>query len=383
VNQASADPLNVLIAGGGVAGLEAALALRHLAGDAVKITLMAPGEDFVYRPMTVREPFGFSRADRYSLEEIAADLDLRLVSDRLEEVEAEHRRVRTASGGTLSYDALVLALGARLHPRFEHAITIDDRQLDEQLHGLIQDFEGGYTHRLAFVAPAPMPWPLPMYELALMVARRAYDMNADVSVTIVTPEERPLSLFGTTASNAVEALLEENGILTITSAHAEVPEVGRVAIRPGERMIHADRIVALPQLLGPEIKGLPELAPDGFIPVDEHSRVRGLQRVWAAGDATDFPVKFGGVAAQQADAAAGEIAHLAGIPVEPEPFEPEIDAVLLGGRTPLYLHAQLTGGHGMASEVSDTPRFSQQAKISAKYLSPYLEDRVPAAPDDW
>lgn len=375
MNQAAADPLKVVIAGGGVAGLEATLALRHLAGDAVDITLLAPGAEFVYRPMTVREPFGYSRAKRYSLEEIARDLRVKLVSDTLKQVDSQERVVRSDGDTALSYDALLLGLGARLHQRFEHSITIDDRELDEQLHGLIQDLEEGYTHRLAFVAPSPMGWPLPMYELALMAARRAYDMNADLSITIVTPDDAPLSLFGTTVSKAVEELLEKHGILTISSAHAEVPERGHVEIRPGTRSLHVDRIVALPQLLGPDVQGLPEAAPGGFIPVDEHCRVRGIEHVWAAGDATDFPVKFGGIAAQQADVAAMEIARLAGVAVELEAFQPEIDAVLLGGHTPLYLHAHLTGGHGMSSEVSDTPRFTQQAKIAAKYLSPYLETR--------
>ena len=76
-------------------------------------------------------------------------------------------------GEQLPYDALLLALGARARPRFKYALTLDDRHLDEQLHGLIQDVEGGYIHKLAFIVPSQMPWPLPMYELALMTARRA------------------------------------------------------------------------------------------------------------------------------------------------------------------------------------------------------------------
>jgi sulfide:quinone oxidoreductase len=100
--------------------------------------------------------------------------------------------------------------------------------------------------------------------------------------------------------------------------------------------------------------------------------------VWAAGDATDFPVKLGGVAAQLADAAAEAIAALAGVAIEPSPFHPVIHAILLGGEKPLYLSAQITGGHGFASQVSDTPTWSPPSKIAARYLAPYLEelDRV-------
>ena len=52
------EPLRVVIAGGGVAGLEAMLALRELAGDRVDIELLSPSDEFVYRPMLVAEPFG-------------------------------------------------------------------------------------------------------------------------------------------------------------------------------------------------------------------------------------------------------------------------------------------------------------------------------------
>src|SRR5438552_2097268 len=157
-----------------------------------------------------------------------------------------------------------------------------------------------------------MPWPLPVYELALLTAERAADMNVDVSITVLTPEDAPLALFGRSVSEGVRALLESKGILTITSAHAEVPEPGRIEIHPGERRLHVDRIVAAPQLFGPATPGLPKGARDGFITVDAHCKVRDLEDVYAAGDATDFPVKHGAIAAQQADTAAEAIAAHAG-----------------------------------------------------------------------
>lgn len=364
----------VLIVGGGVAALEAALALRDLAGDAVSVTLLTPSREFVYRPMTVREPFAYPRANRYPLEEIADDIGVELTGDTLTSLDAPERVVHTEAGHMLQYDVLLLALGAKLQPRFEHAVTLDDRHLDEQLHGLIQDLEQGFIHRLALISPMPMPWPLPIYELALMTARRAYDMGVDLSITIATPEDAPLAIFGAEASDTVGQLLEEHGILTITSAHCEVPAPGRVTVRPGDRELHVDRIVALPQLLGPSIPGLPEAA-DGFIAVDERCMVRSLEHVYAAGDATDFPIKLGGIAAQQADTVAREIAQLAGIPVEAPPFDPEIHAILIGGEEPLYLSARVTGGHGLTSQVTRTAIWSPPSKIAARYLAPYLEQR--------
>ncbi|HTP21011.1 MAG TPA: FAD-dependent oxidoreductase, partial [Solirubrobacteraceae bacterium] len=292
MNLSTNTPFRVLIVGGGVAGLEAALALRELAGERVATTLVAPAAEFVYRPMRVREPFGYSEARRYQLDDISRDIGIDLVRDAFKWLDPEARIVHTEAGETLEYDALLLAPGASLRPRFKHALTLDDSRLDEQLHGLIQDVEEGYVHKLAFISPTPMPWPLPLYELALMTSRRADDMNVDLSVTLATPEDAPLAVFGGKATQAVERLLEDNGILFIPSAHCETPAAGHVSINPGSRDLVVDRVVGLPQLFGPSLPGVPLQAHNGFIPIDAHCKVTGLDRVYAAGDATDFAVKF-------------------------------------------------------------------------------------------
>ncbi|HTX46490.1 MAG TPA: hypothetical protein VMD48_09440 [Solirubrobacteraceae bacterium] len=373
------DTFKTVIAGGGVAALEGALALRDLAGDRIELTLLAPAKDFVYRPMTVREPFGYRSARRYSLDEIARDIGAELRIDSFKWLDPAAQTVHTESGDQLAYDALLLALGARRFKRYAHAVTLDDSCLDEQLHGLIQDVEQGYVRSLAFIAPSRMPWPLPLYELALMTAARAYDMNIELPITIVTPEDSPLAVFGREASAEIGQVLATAGIEVITAAHAEVPEVGTIAIHPGPRQISAQRIVALPELCGPWAPGVPGTASGGFIRIDEHGKVRQLDRVYAAGDATDFPVKHGGIAAQQADAAAASIAVLAGVAADTAPIKPMIRGILLGPDRPLYMSAHLTGGHGSDSHISEQPLWSPPTKIAARYLAPYLETLDPIA----
>lgn len=366
--------LEVVIAGGGVAGVEAALALRAIAGDRVALTLISPITDLVYRPLAVREPFAHGPAQRYPLKAVANDVGAELVCGALGWVDPGARTAHTQDGRALPYDALLVALGARQHPRYEHATTIDDRRMDELLHGLVQDVEEGYVESLAFVIPPRMAWPLPIYELALMTAARAYDMSVSPAITVITPEEAPLAIFGQAASRAVKGLLEEAGIETLTSAYAEIPETGQIVLHPGDRRVSVDRAVALPELFGPPVHGLP-LAQHGFLPVDQHCQVRGVERVWAAGDATDFAVKHGGIAAQQADTAAEAIAALAGAAIEPGPFDPVIHGILLTGERPRYLTAHITGGHGFSSEVSDAPTWSPATKIAAAHLGPYLAER--------
>ncbi len=368
-------PLDVLIAGAGVAGLEAAFALRDLAGDRVKLTLLAPTDEFVYRPMTVGEPFTSGWAQHYPLSGLAEDAGADLVHDALTEVDATRRVALTAAGLNLGYDALLIGLGTSLHRRYEHVTSVDDAHMDELLHGLVQDVEGGYVRRLAFVVPAPMPWPLPAYELALMTAERAQDMQVDLEITILTPEAAPLAVFGDTASQGVTRLLEERGIEIITSAYCEIPKAKTIRVHPSDRTLEVDRIVALPELRGPSLPGLPHDAA-GFIPVDDYGRVRGIEGVWAAGDATDFPIKHGGIAAQQADSVARSIATLAGVALVPRPFAPVMEGLLLTGDKPLHMRAGITGGDGVSSELTEMCRGSRAPKISARYLATHLTDRV-------
>jgi sulfide:quinone oxidoreductase len=364
--------LRVLIAGGGIAALECALALKELAGELTAVSVLAPNTEFIVRPLRVREPFSYPRARRYPLADVVAHAGAELVAGELAWVDANKRAAHTQAGAELEYDVLVIAVGGRVQPRFKHALTIDDRILDETLHGLLQDLEGGYIGSIAFVAPGRMAWPMPLYELAMMTSGRAFDMNIDLTTTIVTPEDAPLGIFGTAASEAVAERLERARVQTITSAYAEVPHTGEVVINPGDRHLKVDRVIALPELYGPSVRGIP-LSEHGFLRVTPFGQVLDVEGVYAAGDATEFAIKHGGVGSQQADAVAEAIAALAGAPLTPEPFHPVIRGMLLTDEEPLYLTARITGGQGFSSEVSDEPLWSPPGKISTKYLSPYLD----------
>jgi sulfide:quinone oxidoreductase len=368
------EKLQVIIVGGGVAALETALALRALAPDHTATTVIAPNTEFVYRPMAVLEPFVFPPAHRYPLAPIMRKAGAELLTDELAWIDPDEHTLHTKTDREIAYDVLVLALGARIIAHYTHAITIDDRSLGETLHGLIQDIEAGYIDSLAFLSPGRMAWPLPLYELALMTAGRAYDMNIELSTTIVTPEDSPLAVFGSTASEAIAELLDRVHIKTINSAYAEVPDPGKVVINPGDRHLHVNRVIALPELYGPCVRGIP-MGEHGFIPVNPYGRVPDVDRVYAAGDATDFPIKHGGLGSQQADAVAQSIAALAGAPVAPEPFRPVIRGMLLTAEEPLYLTARITGGQGFSSEITDTATWSPPTKIVAKYLAPYLDQQ--------
>ena len=144
----------------------------------------------------------------------------------------------------------------------------------------------GQAERVLFTVPPGAGWTLPLYELALLAA---HELPDGPELTIVTPEPRPLDLFGSVASDALARLLDRAGIGFEGGTMAEAVVDGALSTRDG-RLIAADAVIALARLQGPHIAGLPADA-EGFIAVDEHGRVIGAPDVFAAGDATTGPVK--------------------------------------------------------------------------------------------
>ncbi len=372
---ADGDPsgaFEVLIAGGGVAALEATLALRALAESRVAITLVAPNTEYRYRPLAVREPFTSARTTTYQLSDVAACAGAELVVDSFKWLDPDGRTLHTRHGRRLRYDAVLLALGARQHPRFRDALTLDDSRLGEQLAPFVSRIDEGTIRSVAFVVPSLPIWSLPAYELALMSANRAKAQNHELSVMLITPEDAPLAALGLNANAEVGRMLAEAGVTTVTSASCQIREPGRIDIYPLRRSIEVDEIVSLPELYAPAVPGVPTSAERGFITVDQYGTVHGLRRVYAAGDITDTPVKHGGLSAEQADVAAQAIAALAGAPVEPRPMRPALHVMLLGAAEPLFIRSQSLGDHGIDLEISHSPLWDPVGKLQTEYLGPCL-----------
>lgn len=345
-------PIRVLIAGAGVAGLETLTALHALAGRRVELTLVAPEDEFVYRPLAVEEPFAVGRIRRSSLHDAARDANATFVAGTIEAVDPSEKSVSTSDGHRLEYDALMLAVGATAAPAVAHAMTWDDRSDAELLGGLLQDFEQGYSRRLAVVIPPGAGWPLRAYELALLITLEGKSVGIDVEATIITPEPSPLTILGPRAVEAVSQELELAGISVVSSAHARVERghPAAVVLQPSGRRLEVDRVVALPALEARPIAGIPA-DNNGFIKVDEHGRVPGLDAVWAAGDVTAFPLKSGGFAGEQADVAAEDIAAAAGAAIEPRPFDPVGREELAGLPAGRFLKSWLAHDDGLTTHL--------------------------------
>jgi sulfide:quinone oxidoreductase len=361
----------VIIAGGGVAALEALMALHELAGGYVDLGLVTPTPDFAYRPLAVAEPFGLGEARRFDVVAIAHDHGAAVHIAGIKGVDPAAKSVHTWDGRELPFDVLLVAIGARAVTAIPGSVMIQGPGYTGRFRTVLHELVSGEVRHVMFALPPGATWPLPLYELALMTAAHVAEREVpNVQLSLVTPETAPLELFGPPASEAVRELLDERGISLHLSCYPSTFEGSRLAVTPGGALF-AERVVSLPRLVGPKLAGLPSDA-DGFIPVDALGLVRGEQDVYAAGDASNATIKQGGVAAQQADAAAAAIAARAGASVTPEPFRPVLRGLLLTGSTPRFMRAEVGGGQGAAWRVSDHALWWPPSKIAGKRLAPYL-----------
>jgi sulfide:quinone oxidoreductase len=370
----------VVVAGGGFAALEAVLALRALAGDELRVTLVAPNSTLAYRPAATIEAVDDVLPRSYEIQGIVEDLAVSYHRGRVEAVAPTQKWVRLSSGVRREYDALVLAIGARARVGVAGALTFRDQRDVPMFRRMLDDVDGGMIHRLVFAIPSGCTWPLPLYELALLSATRMQERGLEIDITIVSPEPQPLAVFGPRASTLVADLLAERGVRFLgRSAASRVLRGGWLGLA-FDAPIKADRVVAAPQLRGQRITGVPA-SWWGFVPTDMSGRVEGLADVYAAGDMTTFPIKQGGVAAQQADRVAGAIAEASGITVRPQRVASVLRACLLGGKHPLFLRTELDAVGGATSatlEHSYREGVGGLSKVLGRYLTPYLESRQPA-----
>ena len=369
-SSASRSRLRVLIAGGGVAGVECLLGLRELAADHVDLTLLSESRELVEGATALGEPFGGESAQHVDLAELAAETGTWFVHGAMASVDVDAHTVTTLEGALLPYNMLVVAVGAAARLPWGHAVALDVAT-PRMVSRLRRKARRPGVRRLVVALPPGPHWPLPGYELALMLARD--DRVADLAIDLVTPERAPLQVFGPVASEAVAAQLAQAGVTlhteqTMTLSNSTPITVG---LKPSGESFDADLVVAVPDLLPHTLRGLP-INDQGFLPVDAHGRVSGARDVYAAGDCAAFAIKQGGLATQQADAVVLHIASRAGVEVDVETVRVVLRARLLTGQNDLWLRRDLLrpGDHG---EVSHQSLWWPAGKVAGRWLSPYLQ----------
>lgn len=371
------ERFRVVICGAGIAGVEAMLRLRKLAGDDLDLVLISPSSHLDYRPLAVIEPFGAETVRRFPIDRIAADVHAGWVQESLGWVERNVQTAYTSAGEPIAYDALLLALGGKLCPTSPFMDAFTSRHGGAVFREILAGVGAGHVTDLAFVVPEGPSWPLPLYELALQTAAWANARSQAVTLSFVTPAPAPLAVFGTEVSDRIAALMEAAGIRLYCGTSATMPARGHLVLSSSGHELYPQRTVTLQRITGPDVPGIPGDARHRFVPVDQHCRVRGTGgRIFAAGDATNSAVKHGGIGAQQADTAAAGIAHLAGYAPAAAPLHPVLHGVLQTGAGRLYLTADLIAGHGWNARIDEQPSWDRTHKVVATELGAYLDGLV-------
>jgi sulfide:quinone oxidoreductase len=320
--------------------------------------VLTPARHLTYRAWSVAEPFGSEPAPRYDWERIAHDRGVRWIPDLVEAVRPDAREVDTRDGPPVPYDALLVAVGARPEPALAGALSFAGPRDVLAVRETIEALAPGRPHTIAFVAMTGTAWTLPLYELALMTAEYGRRRGLDLAIEVISSESAPLGVFGAEARAAVRRRLSDAGVRIRSATVATEYADGRLRLEQ-EGPLDVDLVIALPHLRGPQLSGLPHDS-GGFVTVDGYGRVLGLDRVWAVGDMTTRPIKQGGLAAQQADVAAADIAsRIAGADNEVHPYEPKLQGMLLTGADPLYLQP--------------VPLAGPRQKVVGAHFGPYLE----------
>jgi sulfide:quinone oxidoreductase len=359
---------HVVIAGGGIGTLEGLLALRALAGDDLRISVVCAARHLTYRALSVTEPFGAPPPTRVEWRDIARDCGAELIPDAVTAVLGQESRVATRDGGPVRYDALLLALGARPHGGLPGALPFAGQRDVAAVGDALAALSPGRHHRIVFAVPSPVAWTLPLYELAFLTEAHGRRAGLDLELEIVTREDAPLGIFGAVASADVQRRLALAGIAVRTGSFAESAGEGRIWLEL-EGPLEADLVVALAPLHGSALPGLPSDG-QGFTPVDDLGRVPGVDAAWAVGDMTTRPLKQGGLAAQQADVAAADIAARFGADVEVRPYAPVLRGLMLTGGDPVFLEHRPHDPE--SSRAGTAPLWWPPDKVAAEHISEYL-----------
>lgn len=252
-----------------------------------------------------------------------------------------------------------------------------DQRDSPQVRRALESVAEGRLRTLAFTVPAGTTWSLPAYELALFAARHAEEHGHNCQVVLATAESRPLESLDPSAA-VVRATLAAHDVRLRLDARP--CRFVRGALHLGGGAVQeAQEVIALPRLEGVRIAGIPG-DWSGFVSTDPMGAVTGLTDVYAVGDLTSFPVKQGGIAAQQTDVVAATLAARTGADVWPSAPQFTLRARLAGPTEPLFFSVELDQrGNPVpgTGEVSEGPTpWWPPAKVFARHLAPYLARRT-------
>src|SRR6266508_9688 len=311
-------PAQVVVLGGGVGGTLTANLLARQLGRNLHVTVVDPTGMHVYQPGFLYAALGKANGRWLARDErtlLRRDVDLAV--EAATRVEPDRGRVRLAHGGSLPFDYLVVATGARLVGEqvpglVEGAQEFYSLEGALRLREALRRFTGGRV--LVGVAGIPYKCPPAPVEFTLMLDQylRKRGVRDHSQVTLLSPLNRAFTI--ESASKLVQPIMERRGIGLETFFNVESvdPSAGVVESLEGEKAEY-DLLVLVPPHRGQPVIDESNLGdPGGWLPTNKHTlQLEGHERIFAMGDATNLPIsKSGSTAHFEAPVVASRITSL-------------------------------------------------------------------------
>jgi sulfide:quinone oxidoreductase len=342
---------NILIVGGGFAGVVAAESLVKHLGPEHHLTLVSRRGEFLFYPALVRLAFGKCKPSdiSFDLREAMLDRRVRLIEGEIARVNPYERQVTIAHGelaGEMPYDFLILALGQRLATErvtglFEHAHHLLTTDASLKFGEAARSFHQGKAV-IGYCPGARLP--VPVFETAIALSSLLEERGKRDRCTItIVSNETPDEMFGgVPVSDALRNTLKLHGIEFIPDFAISRVKSDSIIASDG-RTLKCDLSMLIPPFLGPAaVLGTGITNPDGYVGVDTAMRVLGAERMYAAGDCVSFQgPKLGHMAVRQAQVAADNVAAEIQGREPVSYYDHELMLVIGAGPESIYIHQDL------------------------------------------
>lgn len=308
---------NIIVLGGGFAGVTAAESLRSRLGEEHQVKLISKYSEFMFYPALVRLAFGRCNLDDvfFDLRQAMTERNIEFIQSEVAYPDPERRQVVIPQGRQeikMAYDYLLFAIGRRLAVESVEGFTKYAHHLLNVGAALkfgeaVKHFRGGDVV-LGSCPGARLA--VPLYETAFaldQLLRERGDRN-QAKITVVSPDSIGEQLGGSEIAKTLREALDQREIEFRPDFPINRVTEQQIWTSSNDNLTY-DLLMLIPPFEGPqEAKRAGIADADGYIPVNDNMRVLGCERIYAAGDSINYPgPKMAHLAVQQAEVAAANL----------------------------------------------------------------------------
>ncbi|MBM9501120.1 NAD(P)/FAD-dependent oxidoreductase [Leptospira sp. 201903071] len=284
----------IVIIGAGIGGIVVARELRRKNRN-VEIIMIDRSEIHTFSPSLLWALVGKRKPNQFQKK--IRSKGVNLIVDSVLSIDWNQKIVNTISN-ELSYDYLVLSPGADLNPEkvpgFQQS-AFNLYSLDGVMKAKEKLFSSSSGNVTILVSSIPFKCPAAPYEAALLIDSFFKERKINSNVTIVTPEEMPMSAGGPEAGRQVVELLKQRGIsFHNKSAVTKIDTARKELIFSDQEAESFDLLIGIPAHSPPMfLKNSPIVAESGWVKVDPVTLQTSLPNVYAIGDITTIALPSG------------------------------------------------------------------------------------------